>query len=102
MPIPPNYVERVYAGVLGKLIGVYLGRAFEGQDTILAEREVGWQFGLAYTLNLQVKGNRLVAAINGEIVLEADDPEGLFNGGGIGLVCEVGRIGCDHVEVKPF
>lgn len=28
-PIPPDYDERVYAGVLGKLIGVYLGRPFE-------------------------------------------------------------------------
>jgi ADP-ribosylglycohydrolase len=26
----PGYVERVYAGVLGKIIGVYLGRPFEG------------------------------------------------------------------------
>ena len=30
MPIPSDYSERVYAGVLGKLIGVYLGRPFEG------------------------------------------------------------------------
>ena len=30
MPIPPDYEERVYAGVLGKMIGVYLGRPFEG------------------------------------------------------------------------
>jgi len=30
MPIPANYPERVYAGVLGKIIGVYLGRPFEG------------------------------------------------------------------------
>src|SRR5438067_2534693 len=30
MPIPLDYEERVYAGVLGKLIGVYLGRPFEG------------------------------------------------------------------------
>lgn len=29
MPLPPDYAERVYAGVLGKLIGVYLGRPFE-------------------------------------------------------------------------
>ena len=28
-PLPPDYAERVYAGVLGKLIGVYLGRPFE-------------------------------------------------------------------------
>lgn len=25
---PSDYLERVYAGVLGKLIGVYLGRPF--------------------------------------------------------------------------
>ena len=28
--LPPDYLERVYAGVLGKIIGVYLGRPFEG------------------------------------------------------------------------
>ncbi|MDP9315173.1 MAG: ADP-ribosylglycohydrolase family protein [Chloroflexota bacterium] len=39
MSLPPDYAERVYAGVLGKLIGVYLGRPFEGwtYDRILAE-----------------------------------------------------------------
>src|SRR5215216_6464852 len=30
MTFPPDYAERVYAGVLGKIIGVYLGRPFEG------------------------------------------------------------------------
>ena len=30
MSLPSDYIERVYAGVLGKLIGVYLGRPFEG------------------------------------------------------------------------
>ncbi len=29
-PLPQDYAERVYAGVLGKTIGVYLGRPFEG------------------------------------------------------------------------
>ncbi len=29
-PLPNDYLERVYAGVLGKLIGVYVGRPFEG------------------------------------------------------------------------
>jgi len=39
MPLPPDYVERVYAGVLGKIIGVYLGRPFEGwtYDQIMAK-----------------------------------------------------------------
>lgn len=30
MSLPQDYAQRVYAGVLGKIIGVYLGRPFEG------------------------------------------------------------------------
>jgi ADP-ribosylglycohydrolase len=30
MTIPADYAERTYAGVLGKIVGVYLGRPFEG------------------------------------------------------------------------
>jgi len=37
--LPQDYAERVYAGVLGKIIGVYLGRPFEGwtYERIMAE-----------------------------------------------------------------
>jgi ADP-ribosylglycohydrolase len=37
--LPADYAERVYAGVLGKMIGVYLGRPFEGwsYERIMAE-----------------------------------------------------------------
>jgi ADP-ribosylglycohydrolase len=37
--LPDDYSERVYAGVLGKIIGVYLGRPFEGwtYERIMAE-----------------------------------------------------------------
>ena len=41
MPIPADYEERVYAGVLGKLIGVYLGRPFEGWSHARILRELG-------------------------------------------------------------
>ena len=39
MSLPQDYEERVYAGVLGKLIGVYLGRPFEQwqYEKIMAE-----------------------------------------------------------------
>ena len=30
MSLPKDYAERVYSGVLGKIIGVYVGRPFEG------------------------------------------------------------------------
>lgn len=47
MPVSTDYVtsrdyeERVYAGVLGKIIGVYLGRPFEGWSHERIERELG-------------------------------------------------------------
>lgn len=39
--LPSDYLERVYAGVLGKLIGVYLGRPFEGWTYQRIMRELG-------------------------------------------------------------
>jgi len=41
MPIPADYAERVYAGVLGKVIGVYLGRPFEGWTYERITKELG-------------------------------------------------------------
>ncbi len=41
MSLPPDYTERVYAGILGKLIGVYLGRPFEGWTYERIMRELG-------------------------------------------------------------
>lgn len=41
MFIPTDYADRVYAGVLGKIIGVYLGRPFEGWTYERIMRELG-------------------------------------------------------------
>ena len=41
MPFPPDYLNRVYAGVLGKIIGVYLGRPFEGWEYPRIMEELG-------------------------------------------------------------
>ncbi|MCG3181131.1 MAG: hypothetical protein BIFFINMI_03505 [Phycisphaerae bacterium] len=40
-PANHNYYERVYAGVLGKVIGVYVGKPFEGWSNERIERELG-------------------------------------------------------------
>ena len=39
--LPNDFAERVYAGVLGKLIGVYLGRPFEGWSNEHIESHLG-------------------------------------------------------------
>ncbi len=46
MPLPYDYAERVYAGVLGKIIGVYLGRPFEqwSHEKIMAELGEIWYY----------------------------------------------------------
>ena len=41
MAVPADHAERVYAGVLGKLVGVYLGRPFEQWTHERIERELG-------------------------------------------------------------
>src|SRR5687767_11795590 len=41
MALPADYAERVYAGVLGKIIGVYLGRPFEGWSYERISQELG-------------------------------------------------------------
>ena len=39
--LPEDYNERVYAGVLGKVIGVYLGRPFEGWSYEMIQDRLG-------------------------------------------------------------
>jgi len=41
MTLPSDYVERVYAGVLGKIIAVYLGRPIEGWSYEMIEERFG-------------------------------------------------------------
>ncbi len=76
-------------------------RAFEGRDTVLAQVAHGWSWGETYTLSLRIVGNSLTASINGKVVMTAEDPDELYTGGCIALLAETGRIGCEHVEVRP-
>jgi ADP-ribosylglycohydrolase len=66
MPLPPDYVERVYAGALGKIIGVYLGRPFEGwsYERIMA------QLGEVYYY--------IHAKLNKPLIVTDDDIAGTF------------------------
>ena len=42
MRLPSDYRERVYAGVLGKIIGVYLGRPVENWSHAAIENRFGF------------------------------------------------------------
>ena len=70
-------------------------------ETVLAEAPVGWELGQPYELMLEITGFRLVGCINGEELVEGTDPSQVLDGGGIGLIVEEGRIGCEGVSVEP-
>jgi ADP-ribosylglycohydrolase len=68
---PPDYAERVYAGVLGKIIGVYLGRPFEGwtHEQIIAKLgEIKYYVNDRHDLTLR----------NHQLVVTDDDISGTF------------------------
>jgi ADP-ribosylglycohydrolase len=69
--IPKDYAERVYAGVLGKLIGVYLGRPFEGWTYERIMQELG-------PINFYVNERRDVALRSHHLVVTDDDISGTF------------------------
>lgn len=60
------YEEKVYAGVLGKIIGVYLGRPFEGWGNPRIERELGEITGYVHE------------RLNAPLIVTDDDISGTF------------------------
>jgi ADP-ribosylglycohydrolase len=68
---PPAYAKRVYAGVLGKIIGVYLGRPFEGwtHEQIIAK--LG-------EIEYYVNDRHDVPLHNHKLVVTDDDISGTF------------------------
>ena len=80
---------------------VRLVSTLEGDDTVLAEASGGWSLGNEHQLSLKVEGNTLAGYLDGVLMVKAEDPDNRFRGGGIALICEEGRIGCEDVEVRP-
>ena len=76
--------------------------SLEGQDTVLAEADGGWNFGEDCALKLAVEGNSLTGYVNGAMVVQAEDAAARFTGGGVALIAEEGRIAYDDVEVRPL
>ncbi len=71
MFFPPDYYERVYAGVLGKIIGVYLGRPFEGWTYEQIMAELG-------EIEYYINDRKDLPLRNHQIVVTDDDISGTF------------------------
>jgi ADP-ribosylglycohydrolase len=92
-------LERYYALLLANQNAVKLIKRLDGEK-VLAEQTFAWEFGLPYRLELTVKGNKILASIDGVLSFKIEDPDRPLSSGGIALVCEEGRIGMDEVSIR--
>jgi ADP-ribosylglycohydrolase len=93
-------LERYYELQLDPAGKARLMKALDGIQ-VLAEIDLEVNYGLPYELHLAVKGIHIDAFINGKRVFAIDDRNKPLNNGGIALVCEEGRIGCEVVSIAP-
>ncbi len=109
--VTPHLVKR--AGVAARVQGLkrYYALALSRQgtvqiiemlnrETILAEQPFEWSLGETIELSLSVSGNRLVGAVNGKEIIEAESST--LADGAIGLLVEEGRTATRSVRVAPL
>jgi len=93
-------LARYYALMLTRESKVRLVRMLD-TERLLAEAPCPVEFGSSYELALEAKGDRLRASIGGVQVFDVRDPERSFEGGGVGLIVEVGRLHAGPVTIRP-
>jgi ADP-ribosylglycohydrolase len=93
-------MRRFYALLLSRDGKARLVKALDG-DTVLAEKDYPWSFGAIKDFRLRVQGNRLQAAIDGQLLFDVEDTDRPLTGGGIAFVVEEGRIMSDAITVRP-
>jgi len=93
-------MRRYYALLLGKNGKARLVRELDGEK-VLAETDFPCVPAVTYGLSLRVKGNRLQASVDGEVLFDLEDDEPLLHGGAVALICEEGYMASDGVRVQP-
>jgi hypothetical protein len=78
---------------------VQLVKVRDEQETVLKQMPLEWEFARSYDLELRVQGATLRASVDGQSILETNDPHDVFGGGGIALVCEEGRCGIGPITI---
>ncbi len=78
-----------------------LVKALDGDHT-LASRAFQWKFGQTYQLELEAKGNRLKAWVDGQLIFDVEDTDRPFEGGAAALICTEGRTATQSVRVTPI
>ena len=78
---------------------VRLVRELDGPAVLAGAPLERRDYGEPHALALRVTGSRLVATVDGETVLDAED--GAPAGGAVALACEQGCLTCGAVRVRP-
>lgn len=92
-------MRRYYALLLCRDGVARLMKACDG-DTLLTATPFAWQFGTPHVLRMRVAGDLLQGWIDGQLLLEARDPERPLDGGGVALLITEGCVSCDAVRVQ--
>jgi hypothetical protein len=92
-------LERYYGLLLSNQNTIKLIKRLDG-EILLAEKTLDWKLDQPYDLRMTVKGNQVLAAVDGELIFRVEDVDQPLSSGGIALVCEEGRIGTDEVWVR--
>jgi hypothetical protein len=93
-------LRRYYALELADRSTVRLVR----HHTVLASRPFDWEFGITYHLRLTVDGDRLVAAVDGDVLFDLTDPgaDSDLDCGGVALVVTEGRTATQQLRITPI
>ncbi len=93
-------MRRYYGLLLSSDSTAKLVKALDGDHT-LAAKSFPWKLGQTYQLELEAKGNRLQAWIDGQLIFDVEDTDRPLESGAAALICTEGRTATQSVSVKP-
>jgi ADP-ribosylglycohydrolase len=94
-------LRRHYLLRLGRDGALRLIKVLDGERQ-LAKEPVPFEFDREYRIELDVHDSRLAARVDGQPIIDVVDEDLPLLVGGIGLVCEDGRVGCHSLRVHPL
>ena len=92
-------LRRYYALLLHR-DGVLRIVKYQDEESVLTETSVPMTFGRTYLLSLEANGSHLVGRMDDEVVIEAEDDTNSLTAGGVGLICEAGRVAFGDVIIQ--
>jgi hypothetical protein len=94
-------LRRYYSLVLARGDRIQLIRELDG-TTVLGESGLTIDESKAYSLELRVEGDRIIASIEGLVVFDLIDPVSSLGTGAVGYVVEEGTLLSDCMALAPL